>query len=346
MKGAAYTEPGKIEVIEVDMLEAGPSELLVRTRDCGICGSDLHAVIFGGDERLGPVMTLTPNSIMGHEFCGEVAALGEGVTGFAPGDLVVSVPISMCNECEACASGNLMLCQNMKAIGLGGLPGGYGEYMRLSAQLALKVPEGTSARKAALTEPLAVGLHAVNNAHLQPEDRVVITGAGPIGLVTLLWAKLAVPASVIVSEPSPGRREQAKMLGADEVIDPTVESPLDASMRLYGAPPSVVFECVGVPGLIQQALDTVGPMGRILVVGVCMDLDSFMPVTGILKQVTLSFQLGYTPEEFADALAAIASGKVDPEPLITDIISMDEVPAMFAALAKPSTQIKVLVEFP
>jgi threonine dehydrogenase-like Zn-dependent dehydrogenase len=117
-------------------------------------------------------------------------------------------------------------------------------------------------------------------------------------------------------------------------------------MRLYGAPPSVVFECVGVPGLIAGALDTVAPMGRVVVVGVCMDEDRFMPVTGILKQATISFQLGYTPQEFADALGAIASGKVDPTPLITDVIGVDEVPAMFERLAKPSTQIKVLVEFP
>ncbi|MER3420066.1 MAG: alcohol dehydrogenase, partial [Chloroflexota bacterium] len=174
------------------------------------------------------------------------------------------------------------------------------------------------------------------------EERVLIMGAGPIGLMTLLWLKREGVRHVTVSEPAAPRRELATRLGADLVLDPAAED-VAARLAAEGGPPTVVIECVGVTGTLQQAMDLVQRRGRVVVVGVCMTEDRLTPMLGILKHLSVQFVLGYTRAEFAEALAALADGSIDPAPMITRTVTLDELPAIFRAAGRP-TDCKVLVE--
>jgi len=322
----------------------GAGQVLARVRACGVCGSDLHFARFAEEMlRISRASgaagwdstDLDTGIVMGHEFVAEVVESGPGVTGWPPGARVVSVPVLVGVDGPG----------GTHSIGYSSrFPGAYGEYVLLSTPLLLRVPGNVPDRIAATTEPCAVGLHAVREAQIRAGERAVIMGAGPIGLMTLLWLKHDGVVHVTVSDPAPARRQLAARLGADLVLDP---SGLDLSARLSseagGAPP-VVFECVGVPGTLQQAMDLVERMGRVIVAGVCMTADQITPLTGTRKQLTLTFVLAYTAAEFAEALAAIGSGAIDPSPLVTRAVSLDQLPAAFQSLADPA-DCKVVLEF-
>ena len=172
-------------------------------------------------------------------------------------------------------------------------------------------------------------------AKLQAGERALVMGAGPIGLMTLLWLKREGVAHVTVSDFAAPRRALAEKLGADLVLNPAEDNVVERLTAMHGGLPQVVFECVGVAGTIQQAIDNVALHGRVIVVGVCMTEDQFFPRTGINKQATLQFVLAYTIEEYAETLAAIAAGVVDPSPLVTRITDLDGLPAAFKALSDP-----------
>jgi threonine dehydrogenase-like Zn-dependent dehydrogenase len=332
---AVVLRDGELRVEEVPRPEPGPGQVLAKVRACGICGSDLHAALYlpqlieasrqsGGewDER-----ALTEGIVMGHEFVAEVAAAGPGAEGWAPGTRVTSMPVLIDPSAP----------RGVRAIGYtAGLPGAYSEYVLLSAPLLLPVPEGLSDEAAALTEPCAVGLHAVRQSGLQRGERVLIMGAGPIGLMTLLWAKHEGAGTVVVSEPSAARREMASRLGADIVVDPRTEELRGLVDEERGTPCTLVFECVGIEGTLQQAMDLAPRGGRVVVAGACMTEDRIRPLVGISKQLTLRFVLGYTPEEFAETLQALGAGVIDPTPMITRRIGLDELTATFRALADPA----------
>jgi threonine dehydrogenase-like Zn-dependent dehydrogenase len=213
----------------------------------------------------------------------------------------------------------------------------------MSAPLLLRVPDGVPDRVAATTEPCAVGLHAVREARIQPAERALVMGAGPIGLMTLLWLKQHGVRTVAVSEYAAPRRELAARLGADLVIDPAAGD-VATALAAGGGAPAVVFECVGVEGTLQQAINLVERRGRVVVVGVCMTEDRIRPMSGINKHVTLQFVLGYTPEEFKEALESIGDGRIDPSPLVTRTVALEDLPAAFRALSDP-TECKVVLEF-
>jgi (R,R)-butanediol dehydrogenase/meso-butanediol dehydrogenase/diacetyl reductase len=303
-------------------------------RDCGICGSDLHAV-----------KSMPPGTVFGHEFSGEVAAVGEGVSGWKVGDRVVSLPFFSCGECDRCEAGDGMFCMQIRGIGLGPVPGAYAELVRVQPGNSFHVPSGVTFRDGALVEPLAVGLHGVRRARLEKGDTCVILGAGPIGIATLVWAR-ELGAKTVVSDPSPGRRAMAEQLGATAVVDPQKHEPGFVALETAPGGPRVVFECVGVAGLIQSAM-TIAPLrAQIVVLGVCMGNDEIFPITGILKELEIDFVLGYTRSEFRETLDSLASGRIDPRPMVTDVIDVGGVPEMFRTLATPNTQCKVLIEFP
>lgn len=348
----------ELTVEDVERPEPGPGQVLARIRACGICGSDLHAAKYMDDmleaarasgEGAWYNQGLDAGIIMGHEFVAEVVACGEGVEGWEPGTRVTSVPILL-------APGSPT---GVETIGYSPtVPGGYAEYVLLSAPLLLRVPEQVSDRVAATTEPCAVGLHAVRQANLRPGETALVMGAGPIGLMTLLWLKKEGVGYVAVSDYSAERRALASTLGADDVFDPAtvnvaqalaerLRAPDGATGEAYGAgalagAPSVVFECVGVEGTLQQAMELVQVRGRVIVVGVCMKDDTIKPMVGINKQLTLVFVLGYTAQEYAEALAAFADGSIDTSPMVTRTVGIDELPAAFRALADP-TDCKVVV---
>lgn len=338
MKAAAFKKQNEMHVIDAPRPQAGAGQVVLKVHDCGICGSDLHAVQFG--------IGLPPDTVMGHEFAGEICEIGPGVSGYTVGDRVTSLPYISCGECEPCSRGDGMHCARIIGLGLGQLPGAYAEFVLCGEKSLLRLPDNVSSREGALVEPLSVGLHGVNRAALKPGAGCVVMGAGPIGLSTLLWCKAKGAGAVVVSELAPGRAELAMKLGADEVVNPTKHSPAERVQALTGRPPEVVFECIGVKSTLDSAITMVGTQGRVVVLGVCVEPDTIAPLACVMKEVGIEFVLGYTRPEFQETIDALASGRINAKPMITDIIAVDEVPAMFDALRQPGKRAKVMVEFP
>ncbi|MEI7710122.1 MAG: alcohol dehydrogenase catalytic domain-containing protein [Rhodospirillales bacterium] len=309
---------------------AQPGDIVLKIAFCGICGSDLHATE--------PSPTpLEPGTVLGHEYAGVVTQSASPL--FQPGDRVIGLPLRECDDCRPSGTGCRdrlgIHCPRNRIIGLtASQPGAYAEYMAMPAHHAIKVPDGLDLKLAALTEPLAVGLHAVRKAGSLLGVRVLILGAGPIGLATILFARAAGAMQVTVAEPSSGRRAVAAGMGAT-----VVESA--GSVRVA---PDVIFECVGVPGVLAQCMRLAPLHGRIVVVGVCRVEDRVLPRVAIRKELLVQFVLGYTREEFAIVLEMLASGQIEAGPMITGIIGLDSVPETFEALRRPSTHAKVLIE--
>ena len=348
----------KLVVADIATPEPGSGEALVKTLACGICGSDLHALkhadrlVEGAKRSGGPfVMDLQRDIVMGHEFCAEIVDYGpSSKRRFKAGTRVCAMPI-------------LIRPGGIETVGYSNdNPGGYGEYMRLMEGLLLEVPNGLSTERAALTEPLAVGYHAVEKARLGPDDAPLVIGCGPVGLSVITALKLKGVHPIVAADFSPRRRELAQQMGADVVIDPKDQSPFDSwrAMAVYSDPskapqlppwlpgpalrPAVIFECVGVPGVIDSIMTAAPSNARVVVVGVCMERDSFEPMFGINKELNLQFVLGYNGEEFATTLHNLAEGKINGDPLITGKVGVEGVAKAFEDLASPETHAKIMVE--
>ena len=354
---AAVMRNRALVVADVPRPEPGPGEVLVRTLACGICGSDLHALkhadkFVENSRRAGNrrVMDLGRDVIMGHEFCAEIVEHGPKTTGaLKVGTRVCSLPM-------------LMRAEGPQSIGYSNdNPGGYGEYMRLSETLLLEVPNGLSTEHAALTEPMVVGVHAAAKARLEPDDAPLVIGCGPVGLAVIAALRLRGVRPIVAADFSSRRRELAVALGADVVIDPAHGTPWtswreaavyrDASRAPVLPPwitgpavrPAVVFECVGVPGVLDELM-AASPRGtRIVVVGVCMEPDTIHPMLGISKELNLQFVLAYTPEEFAATLRHLAEGNISASPLLTGEVGLGGVAQAFIDLASPEHHAKILV---
>jgi len=324
------------EVADPEPLEG---EVLVRTLACGICGSDLHALqhadkLVEAARDSGVPFTLDPQRdvVMGHEFCCEVLDYGPRTPASLPvGQRVVSMPL-------------VFRGGGIQGVGYSNeVPGGYGELMVLSAALLLPVPNGLPSEHAALTEPMAVGMHAVAKAHMQAWDCPLVIGCGPVGLAVIAALKLRGSEPIVAADFSPTRRALAEHMGAHVVVDPAVTSPFDTFRQVAQARPAVIFECVGVPGILHEILRRAPHGARIIVAGVCMELDRIAPIYGINKELSIQFVLGYTPEEFAATLRHLAEGDIDVAPLVTAKVPLEGVPQAFEELAQPDRHAKVLV---
>lgn len=326
-------------VLRDDVAEPVPEtgQVLVGVKACGICGSDLHFAKHG--DRMvkltkemsgmpiegGLPVDLTDDVFMGHEFSAEVLEAGPDTDAPAPGTMVTSLPVLLSPRgFEPIMSSNTVI-------------GGYAERMLLSAPLLLTIPNGLDPRHASLTEPIAVGLHAVNKSSIQPGDVALVIGSGPIGLAIIAALRLRGVETIVAADYSPKRRELAATMGAHQTVDPAVGSPFD------DVKPSVVFEAVGVPGIINDVMRR-APMGtRLVVAGVCMEDDTVVPLFGIAKEISVQFVYSYDAAEFAESLRAIADGEIDVAPLITGEVGLDGVGAAFDDLANPDAHCKILV---
>lgn len=343
---AAIMRNRQLVVEEIPDPAPGPLQVLADVIACGICGSDLHALqhadklIASAREAAADVtpeqaafaMDLEKDVVMGHEFSARVTQVGVGVTNVAPGDVVVSMPVMAVGSAIA-------------AIGYSNTyNGGYAESLLLFAPLCVKVPDGLDPRHAALTEPMAVGIHAVAKSGIAPGDTALVLGCGPVGLAVIAGLRLTGIDPIVASDFSPTRRKLAEHMGAHVTVDPRETPAIQASRKAGGAKPLVIYEAVGVPGMLAGAMKDAPRNGRILVVGVCMEDDTVQPAMGINKELTVQFALGYTPEEFSRTLDYIADGSIDVAPLITGEVGVAGVPQAFRDLANPETHAKILVE--
>ncbi|HTZ16055.1 MAG TPA: zinc-binding dehydrogenase [Mycobacterium sp.] len=314
----------------------GPGQVLVGVRSCGICGSDLHFARHGdqilslSDEMAGSLgggtnVDLNDDVFMGHEFSAEVLEAGPDTETLPPGTLVTSIPVLISGKhVEPIVYSNKTL-------------GGYAERMLLSAPLLLPIPNGLDHRHAALTEPMAVGLHAVNKSGIQRGEPALVVGCGPIGIAVIAALRARGVESIVAADFSPKRRELAATMGAHQTLDPAQGSPFDT------VTPAVVFEAVGVPGIIDDVMRRARHGTRLVVVGVCMQPDTMHPFFAIAKEINVQFVLAYDPNEFADSLRAIAEGEIDVTPVITGDVGLEDVGTAFDDLADPERHCKILV---
>lgn len=349
---------GVLDVVEAPIPRPGPGEVLVKTLAAGICGSDLHALSHGAELIAGvkavagfEMFNLNEPVVMGHEFCAEVVEYGPDTRQtLAPGTRVTSAPF-------------LPRPPGVVTIGYGGFdtPGAHAEYFLLSEDLLIAVPDDLPSDIATLAEPLAVALHAVNRGALGADDVPIVIGCGPIGLAVIAVLKMRGIGPIVAADFSPTRRAMAEKIGADIVVDPREASPYDfwgsvaaatdpaqigrQTVMFPGAAfrPSVVFECVGVPGIIQQVLAGAAPCSKIVVAGLCMQQDTFEPTFAVLKEVDVIFSMSYTLEEFAQALSHLDAGELQVGPLITSHVGLSQVPEAFVRLADPEQDAKIIV---
>jgi (R,R)-butanediol dehydrogenase/meso-butanediol dehydrogenase/diacetyl reductase len=224
-----------------------------------------------------------------------------------------------------------------------GRTGAYAEYVAVGADESFRMPGALDNACGALVEPLAVAHHVLERSMREPGEPILVLGAGPIGAAVALWARHLGASAVLVSDPVAGRRSLVEKLGA-ATVDPATSDVAQAFAELSGGEPRVVIECVGVPGLIQHAMDVAGTGGHVTVAGVCVQPDSFNPLVSVSKELTISFATWYRRRDFAMTIAQVASGRLDPLPLVTDRVSLEDLPAQFEALMHPITQCKVLID--
>ena len=335
---AVTMERGTLRKVEVDEPIPKKGEVLVKSIACGICGSDLHAAKHTEDfvktsRESGGAFKLTTFSpvILGHEFCAEIVDYGPNTEkSLSPGTLVCAAPV--------------LLRDPFLSIGFSEkTPGGFSQYMLLSESVMQPVPSGVRAEEAALTEPVAVALHAINKARLEGNEEIVVIGCGPVGLAILTILKSSFKGQIIASDFSPQRRSLAEKVGAHQVVNPQEASPF-SSKFLRKNKKTVVFECVGVPGVIDDIILEAPQNSKLVVVGVCLQKDSFRPLIAINKEISMQFVLGWSMEEFSESLNKIASGEINASALITKQITLDQVSDTFKELSSPNVDAKVLVK--
>ncbi|MCV7410887.1 alcohol dehydrogenase [Mycobacterium florentinum] len=313
----------------------GPGQVLVAVRSCGICGSDLHFAAHGsqvlamteqaGAGAGGLAVDLSRDIFMGHEFSAEILEAGPDTETHPAGTMVTSLPILLS------AKGFDPIVYSNSTLG------GYAERMLLSALMLMPIPNGLDPRHAALTEPMSVGLHAVNKSNIERGETALVIGCGPIGIAIIAALRVRGVESIVAADFSPKRRELAAAMGAHQVLDPAQGSPFDSVKA------KVVFEAVGVPGIIDDIFRRARHGTRLVVAGVCMQPDAMHPFFGIAKEINVQFVLAQTPEEFAESLRSLAEGEIDVSPMITAEVGLDGVGTAFDDLADPERHCKILV---
>jgi (R,R)-butanediol dehydrogenase/meso-butanediol dehydrogenase/diacetyl reductase len=324
----ALHTPLSVETIDDPTPEHG--EVVVQVGRCGICGSDLHMTE-------DPAFRTRAGDILGHEFAGEVVAIGKSVEHVRIGDRVSVVPLKSCGHCPTCLAGEPAWCAQMALEG-----GGYAEYARTSARQCVVLPAAASLNDGAIVEPLAVALHGVIRSGIARGDKALVLGAGPIGLSVAYWARRMGASAVVVQDIHRHQEARALAMGATAfVCDP--DDPVAASDRALGGKADIVFECVGIPGLIAQAIEQARIKGTVLILGLCTRPDSFIPFAALSKELNLVTSAFFKRQEFEAALDALEAGSVEPRLLVTDTIALDDVPTVFEALKSRTHQCKVLI---
>ncbi|ADP83039.1 zinc-dependent alcohol dehydrogenase [Pseudofrankia inefficax] len=325
MRAAVTGSGGRFEIVTVPDPAPGPGELLLRVAACGLCGSDVKARAM-----------MPAGTVMGHEFGGEVVAVGAGVTGWRTGSLAAVLPALSCGQCEWCRSGHVAHCASVRLVGLGGSSGGFAELAVVTTAAAVPLPDGTDPLHSALVEPFAVGLHTARTAGIKAGDDVLVVGGGSVGLTTAAWAGALGAHRVTVVDPVASRREAATSFGATDVLASLGE----ATPASY----DVVAECAGKATLLDGCVAATRVKGRIVIAGVSVDSSPFSSLSALMKEVSIGFAVYYTPEEFRTVVAAFADGTLDPSLLLARRVQLADVDAAFDDLVAANAGAKILVE--
>jgi len=325
--------------------EPGPGEALVEVAYAGICGTDLHEFAHGPNlirDAPHPLTGVRPPVTLGHEFSGRVVALGSPVPGIEVGTRVAVDPCLRCGTCRWCRHGEYHICAKGGSVGLASA-GAFAPLVTVPAYGLVPVPDGVSDQLAALAEPLAVGLHAVRRAGVQPGDHVLVLGAGPIGIAVLMALRLAGAAGIYVSEPAPDRAKVAAEIGATEVFDPAVSDVRrEVFLRTGRIGPDVVVEATGRPDLVELAVRTVRRGGRAVLAGIS-DGAASLPLKQVVPfERTVLGTLGYN-FDIPRVLDLIAAARFDPSPLLTGVYRLSRGLDAFDDLGSGS-HLKILLD--
>lgn len=330
MKALRYLGPNVLEVQDVSRPEPGAGEVLLRVGACGICGSDVHGY-------LGLTGRRTPPMTMGHEFSGTVAAVGEGVTRLQPGDRVAPYPVEFCGNCGFCSAGKTNLCADKRQYGVLTVDGAFAEYLCVREDLCFPIADGVSFAQASMMEPLAVAYHAVKTAGDLKGKRVLIVGAGTIGLLALLCCRIAEPKEILVSDLSAERRELALKLGADAAVDPVTEAEKLADV-------DVAFEAVGAGASVRSAMAALRIGGTAVWIGNNKPMIELNMQQVVTRELKIRGSFLYDMEDFGTVVDLINQGTLDVSGLISREIPLEDAPAAFRQLAEdPGGLIKVVV---
>jgi 2-desacetyl-2-hydroxyethyl bacteriochlorophyllide A dehydrogenase len=307
MPAAVYRGKGEIAVESRSVPDPGPGQVLVEVSHCGVCGSDLHMVLDGWGQ---------PGHVGGHEWSGRVAAVGADVDGWPVGTPVVGGDLVGCGECALCSTGRPSLCLARGPVTGGDADGAFAAFVLTEAAGLLAVDNGLSLRTAALTEPLAVALHAITRSAAVPGERVLVTGAGPIGLLAVAALRDRGVEHVVVSEPAPSRRTRALAVGAVAAVAPGDLDVPAMPMDLVNDPFDVVLECSGRPEAVQAGLAQLARAGRLVLVGAGMHAPRLDNLRVLLNELVVTGAYNYDAGGFAAALALLGSGALPVDLLV------------------------------
>jgi L-iditol 2-dehydrogenase len=333
MRASVLRGVGDVVLEERPVPEAGPGQVTVRVASVGVCGSDVHYYEHG---RIGQFVVESP-LVLGHEASGEVAAIGPGVTFPAVGQRVSVEPGLPDLTCEQCLAGRYNLCPDMRFFATPPIDGAFAEYVVVHAAFAHPVPDTITDDAAALLEPLSVGIWACRKGRVSAGSRVLITGAGPIGLVTVQAARAFGATEIIVSDVNPARLDLARDLGATHVVDARTASVTDLAR-----PPQVLLECSGHPAATVDGLRALDRAGRAVLVGMGGD-ELPLPLSVVQErelEVTGTFRYAGT---WPTAIALVAAGRVDLDRLVTGTYALGEAESALTAARRDPGSVKVVV---
>jgi L-iditol 2-dehydrogenase len=310
MRAAVYIQPGVVSVEERTLPEMRSDEVLVRVRYCGICGTDLHMALDGWGQ---------PNSILGHEYSGAIVALGDDVVGWQIGQTVVAQPAISCGQCTYCLMHRPSLCVNSVEIGTKSYQGAFAEYKSVSAKDLLLVPDGLTAREAALCEPLAVALHGISRSAVTPDMRVMVTGAGPIGLLIIAVLAARGCKEIVACEPFERRRKLALRVGAARAVQPDELSVPEIPIQQVEKPFDIVYECSGKPDAVEKSLGNLAKGGTLVLMGTGLGLPKMDAMRVITSEITITGALNYDENGFQEAMQLLAKKILPLEYLIEPV---------------------------
>jgi len=342
LKALIYTKPYCFEYSDFSDPVVGDDEVLIRVKACGICGSDVHGFTGKTGRRIPPL-------IMGHEAAGIVEETGESVKAFEKGDRVCFDSTVYCNKCQPCRKGLYNRCEKRQVLGVSTQEfkrhGAFAEYVAVPWWIVSKIPENMSFTQAALLEPVSIGTHAANRAPISSNDTVVVIGAGTIGLFILQAAQLRGAARVIVADINEFRLVLAQKLGADKVINPLKSDLREAifkETKNRGA--DVTFEAVGYAQTFLDGVSITKTGGHLVAVGNLEKTAEFNLQELVARELTFTGSYA-SSGEFRDCIELVASGKINVEPLISDVLPLEDGPGAFERLLKAEENLlKIVLE--